>query len=197
MVLEFETLKKISSEGYRFSFPLETVFKVRSPLLDPGAVEGNSARLRRLHGLRKRNAPGGRAPPPRTNPERASNFRGYHVVVFVDGLKDLNIYVLVVHFLLSAKPGTRQSLVDRCTFGARSRRWRSAAQSPSLPQFMGRARSCTVAFSCSRVKQVWTNPQSVVETLLSTRYIFRSRIQMSPTLVTRSKAAYYVLGAVR
>ena len=87
MVLEFESLKKISSEGYSFSFPLETVFKVKPPLLDPGAVEGNSAGLRRLHGMRKRNAPGGRAPPPRTNPERASNFKGYHVAVFVDGLK--------------------------------------------------------------------------------------------------------------
>ena len=68
--------EKDPSEGYSFSFPLETVFKVRSPLLDPGAVEGNGAGLRRLHGLRKRIAPGGRAPPPRTNPERASNFRG-------------------------------------------------------------------------------------------------------------------------
>ena len=76
VVLEFESLKKISSEKYSFSFPLETVFKVRSPSLDPGAVEGNSAGLRRLHGLGKRNAPGGRAPPPRTNPERASNFWG-------------------------------------------------------------------------------------------------------------------------
>ena len=97
---------------------------------------------------------------------------GYRVAVFVDGLKYLNIYVLVVHFLLSAKPGTRQPLEDRCTFGARSRRWRPAAQSTSLPQFMGRVRSCAVAFSCSRVKQVLTNPQSVVETLLSARYIF-------------------------
>ena len=35
-----------------------------------------------------------------------------------------------------------------------------------------RARSCTVAFSCSTVKQLWTNPQSVVATLLSTRHIF-------------------------
>ena len=96
----------------------------------------------------------------------------YHVAVFVAGLKGLNTYDLVAHFLLSAKPGARQPLEDRCTFGARSRRWRPAAQSTSLPQLMGRARSCTVAFSCSRVKQVWTNPQSVVETLLSTRYIF-------------------------
>ena len=75
MALEFESLKKFSSDGYNFSLPLETVFNEMSPSLDPGAVEGNSAGLRRLHGLRKRNAPGGRAPPPRTSPERASNLR--------------------------------------------------------------------------------------------------------------------------
>ena len=73
VALEFESLKKLSSDGYNFSFPLETVFNEMSPSLNPGAVEGNSAGLRRLHGMRKRNAPGGRASPPRTSPERASN----------------------------------------------------------------------------------------------------------------------------
>ena len=82
----------------------------------------------------------------------------YHVAVFIDGSKDLNIYVLVVHFPLSAKPATQQPLEDRCTFGARSRTWRPAARSTSPPQSVERARSCTVTFSCSRVKQVWTDP---------------------------------------
>ena len=70
VTLEFVSMKEFSSDGYSFSFPLETVFKEISPSLDPGVVEGNSAGLRRVHGLRKRN---GQAPPPRTSPERASN----------------------------------------------------------------------------------------------------------------------------
>ena len=51
-------------------------FKAMSPSLDPGTVWGNSAELRQTRGLWKRNAPTGRAAPPRTSPESASNFRG-------------------------------------------------------------------------------------------------------------------------
>ena len=124
----------------------------------------------------------------------------YHVAVFIDGSKDFNIYVLVVHFLLSAKPATRQPLENRCTFGDRSRRWRPGpvARSTSLPQSMKCARSCTVAFSCSRVKQVWTDPSKCSRNIsLNSIYFFRLRIQMSPTLVPRSRVTYYVLGVVR
>ena len=54
VTLEFVSMKEFSSDGYNFSFPLETVFKEISPSLDPGVVEGNSAGLRRVHGLRKK-----------------------------------------------------------------------------------------------------------------------------------------------
>ena len=151
VVLEFESLKKISSGG-AVSDSLWRQFSkqchLRWTLEQSGATVQNFANSWTVE-EKCPDLPGGTSA---DEPLKCIELQWDHEAFFKDTSKDFTICVLMLHFLLSTKTATRQPSEDRCTFGACPRRWCPAARGTSPPpQRMERARSCTVAFSCSRM----------------------------------------------